>query len=98
MPTTGGYQEIIISLLFPASLLVIMYLLIIMPHKKREKAKKQMQNSVIVGDEIITIGGIMGKVVNIKDDEITIESSVEKTKIKIFRFAIDSVTKKTEDK
>lgn len=88
----AGYQELIISLLFPASLLVIMYLLIILPHRKKEKARKQMQNSIKVGDEIVTIGGIMGKVINIKDDEITIETSVEKTKIKIYRYAIDSVS------
>lgn len=92
-----GIQELLVSLLFPASFLIIMYLLIIRPHKKREKAKRDMQNSIKVGDEVITIGGIMGKVINVKDDEITIETSVEKTKIKIYRYAIDNI-KSAEEK
>ena len=87
-----GVQEFIVSLLFPVFFLVIMYLIIILPHKRKEKARKQMQDSIKVGDEIMTIGGIMGKVINIKDNEITIETGVDKTKIKVFRYAIDSVT------
>ncbi|HOQ00697.1 MAG TPA: preprotein translocase subunit YajC [Acetivibrio clariflavus] len=87
-----GVQEFIVSLLFPVFFLVIMYLIIILPHKRKEKARKQMQDSIKVGDEIMTIGGIMGKVINIKDNEITIETGVDRTKIKVFRYAIDSVT------
>jgi len=92
-----GVQQLISVFLFPLALIVIMYVMIIMPQKKKDKKRREMQNSIKVGEEIVTIGGIMGKVVNIKDDEITIETSVEKTKVKIFRFAIDSVTS-PEDK
>ncbi|NLL06384.1 MAG: preprotein translocase subunit YajC [Clostridiaceae bacterium] len=88
----AGIQEMLSLLLFPAALFTIMYFMLIRPQKKKEKSRREMQNSIKVGEEIVTIGGIMGKVINIKDDEITIETSVERTQIKIFRFAIDSVT------
>lgn len=51
-----------------------------------------MQDSIKDGDEVVTIGGIIGKVVNVKDDEITIETGVAKTQLKLLRFAIDSIT------
>lgn len=87
----AGTQELLFSLLFPVALIVIMYLVIIMPQKKKDKSRKEMQNSIKVGEEIVTIGGIMGKVINVKDEEITIETSVEKTQIKVYKYAIDSV-------
>lgn len=90
-------QELLFSLLFPVALIVIMYLIIIRPQKKKDKVRKEMQNSIKVGEEVVTIGGIMGKVINVKDEEITIETSVEKTQIKIYRFAIDSI-KSSEQK
>lgn len=91
-------QALLTTLLPLVAFFGIMYLLIIKPQKKKEKTRKDMQNSVNVGDEIVSIGGIMGKIVNIKDNEITIETSVERTQIKLFRYAIDSVTKPTEQK
>ncbi len=88
----AGSEELLRLLLFPAALFVIMYFMLIKPQKKKEKVRKEMQSSIKVGEEVVTIGGIMGKVINVKDDEITIETSVEKTQIKIYRYAIDSVT------
>ena len=52
-------------------LLVIMYFLLIRPQKKREKQVNEMRSNVRVGDEIITIGGICGKVVKTKDESLT---------------------------
>jgi len=88
----AGSQDLLSIILFPAALFVIMYFMLIKPQKKKEKVRKEMQSSIKVGEEVVTIGGIMGKVINVKDDEITIETSVEKTQIKIYRYAIDSVT------
>lgn len=92
-----GYQEIISALLLPVAFIVIMYLMIFLPQKKKDKARKEMQNSIKEGDEVITIGGIMGKVINVKDDEITIETGAAKTQIKFLRYAIDSVTTANEN-
>lgn len=92
----AGSQDLLSLLLFPAALFAIMYFMLIRPQKKKEKVRKEMQNSIKVGEEVVTIGGIMGKVINVKDEEITIETSIEKTQIKIFRYAIDSVTSSEE--
>ncbi len=75
--------------LMPLVLLIfIMYFLLIRPQKKREKTINQMRNSLKVGDEIITIGGICAKIVRLKDEKITIEVGSDKTKFEIMRWAV----------
>jgi len=72
-------------------LIVIMYFLLIRPQKKREREVNAMRNSVKVGDEIITIGGICGKIVKTKDDILTIQVGADKTKFEIMRWAVSKV-------
>ncbi len=74
----------------------LMYVILILPQRKREKKTREMLNALKVGDNVTTIGGVMGRVVNIKDDEITIESGVEKTKVKFKRWGIKEVEKVIE--
>jgi len=75
--------------LMPLVLLIfIMYFLLIRPQKKREKTINQMRNSLKVGDEIITIGGICAKIIKLKDDKLTIEVGSDKTKFEIMRWAV----------
>ncbi len=76
--------------------IAIMYLLIFLPQKRRDKKAKQMLEALQVGHSIITIGGISGKVINIKDDEITIETGVEKAKINLKKWAVKEVIKPVE--
>lgn len=71
-------------------IVVVFYFLIIRPESKRKKETAKLRNEIIVGDEITTIGGLMGRVVSIKDDTITIETGADKTKIKLMRWAISS--------
>lgn len=86
-----------ISLVVPmVAIIGLMYLMVIRPQKKKEKQLQEMLKKLTVGTNIVTVGGIMGKIVNIKDDEITIESGVEKTKVKIQRWAIKDVEKTVE--
>ncbi|WP_148867940.1 preprotein translocase subunit YajC [Thermosediminibacter litoriperuensis] len=73
----------------------IFYFLIIRPQQKREKERRNMLNSLQEGDEIITIGGIFGRILNIKDDVVTLEVG-DKVKIKVTRSAIGNVIKKAE--
>lgn len=73
--------------------LALMYVIMIVPQKKKEKKLRETINSAIVGDQIITIGGMVGKIVNIKDDEVTFESSVERTKVTVKKWAIKDVVK-----
>ena len=84
------------TILYFVFFIVIMYLIIFLPQKRRDKKTREMINSIQVGNEIVTIGGVAGKVVNIKDDEITIETSVEKTQMVFKKWAVKEVDKKLE--
>jgi len=72
-------------------LIVLMYFLLIRPQKKREKETAEMRNSIRVGDEIVTIGGICGKIVKTKDETLIIEVGADKVKFEIMRWAISKV-------
>lgn len=76
---------------YMAVFLVIMYLLIFLPQKKRDKKAKAMISSLEVGSSVTTIGGIIGTIVNIRDDEVTVETSIERTKINLKKSAIGQV-------
>lgn len=69
----------------------LMYFLIFRPQKKREKKTKLMLGALVVGSVITTIGGMVGRVVNIIDDEITIETGIEKTLVKFKKWAIKDI-------
>ena len=65
--------------------------------KRQRREAEELLNSITIGDEIITIGGIEGRVVRIKDDHITIESGRDRTKLSITRGAVANVMKKQEN-
>lgn len=65
--------------------------------KKQEKQANEMRNNLSVGDEITTIGGIIGKIVSIKDETIVIETSHDRTKIRFLKSAVRSVDVHAED-
>ncbi|MBE6633804.1 MAG: preprotein translocase subunit YajC [Ruminococcaceae bacterium] len=67
------------------------------PQKKQEKAQAEMRKALRVGDEITTIGGIIGKIVSIKEETCVIETAHERTKIRILRTAVSRVDVKAED-
>ena len=69
-------------------MIVAMYFLIIRPQKKKEKAEKAMRDNMQVGDEVLTIGGIYGRVISLKEDAIVIESKSDHSKLTIARWAI----------
>ena len=76
-------------------LLVVMYFLMIRPQKKKDKEIKEMRNSLTFGDEIVTIGGICGKIVKTKDDSFIIQVGADKVKFEMMRWAVSSVTKES---
>ena len=88
--------NILMTLGYLAFFILIMYLMIFLPQKKRDKKAKAMLDALQVGNNVITIGGVAGKVVNIKDDEITVETGVEKAKIDFKKWAIKEVIKPIE--
>jgi preprotein translocase subunit YajC len=72
-------------------MIAAMYLIVFLPQKRKEKKTREMLNAIKVGDKVVSIGGIVGKVINIKDDEITIESAVERSRINFKKWAIREV-------
>ena len=70
-------------------LFAVMYFVMIRPQKKKQE-EQQMRDSIEVGDEITTIGGIVGRVVTVKDDSLIIETGAERNRIKIMRWAIST--------
>ena len=75
----------------------VFYFLLIRPNKKKQKAEEALRSSIALGDEITTIGGICGKVVSIKDEEITIESSIDRTLVQFKKWAVRDVKKLETD-
>jgi preprotein translocase subunit YajC len=69
----------------------------IRPQKKQEKKDAEMRNALSVGDEVTTIGGIIGKVVSIKGETFVLETTKDKTKIRFLKGAIRSVDVKAQD-
>ena len=76
---------------------VAFYFFLIRPQRKQEKEAAAMRNNLHVGDEITTIGGIIGQIVSMKDETITIETSKDRTKIRFLKSAVRSVDVKAED-
>lgn len=92
-------QGSIISLILPFLIFgVAIYFMLIKPQKKREKEMSDMRSSIKAGDNIITIGGILGKVVQIKEDLLVIEVGSEKNKMEITKWAVSSVADKKDIK
>ena len=91
MPSAETYLSFIPLIL----IFVLFYVMLIRPQKKRDKQDKEMRDSIIVGDRICTIGGIIGKVVSVHDDEIVIETSGNRTKF--YKWAIRSKIEKDSE-
>ena len=85
--TLGGLGGTFFMLI---GMFVLMYFIMIRPENKRKKEAEQMRSNLKVGDEITTIGGITGKVVNIKDDRFVIESGADQVRIEFAKWALST--------
>lgn len=93
-PATGSSW---ISIAMIAVMFALVYFFMIRPQKKQEKEVNSMRNALVVGDEITTIGGIIGKIVSIKDETLVLETSRDGTKIRILKSAVRCVDVHAED-
>jgi len=84
--TTGMASPLIMMVL----MIAIFYFMLIRPENKRKKEAEQMRSAVKTGDKIVTIGGIVGTVVNVKDNRIVIETSADQVRIELEKWAISS--------
>lgn len=85
------------SLIFLILMFVVMYFILIRPQKKKEKESKAMQSSLQVGDEIVTIGGIVGLVVQVNEDTVVIETTSNRNKLRIKNWAVQENITMTEN-
>ena len=93
----AGTLESVLPIIMLVLVFVIMYFVMIRPQKKQEKEASDMRNNLEVGDEITTIGGIIGKVVSIKEETLVLETSHDRTHIRILKSAVSRVDVKAED-
>ena len=92
-PTVSTVSTLVILV----AMVAIFYFFMYRPQKKQEKESNDMRNGLQVGDEITTIGGIIGKIVSIKDETVLIETSNQRNTIRILRTAVRNVDVKAED-
>ncbi len=85
---TGWYSIIMLAIM-----LGMMFFVVILPQRRQQKKDTEMRNSLEVGDGVTTIGGIVGRVVSIKDDTVLIETGSDRVKIRFMKNAIAQVEK-----
>ncbi len=78
-------------------LVLFFYFAMIRPQRKQERKDAEMRDALAVGDEVTTIGGIIGKVISIKEETFVLESTKDKTRIRFLKGAIRSVDVKIAD-
>ena len=93
----GGGGGIWMTVGMIAVIIIVFYFFGMRPQKKQEQAAQQMRNNLAVGDEITTIGGIIGKIVSIKEETLVLETSHDRTRIRILKTAVSRVDVKAED-
>ena len=79
------------ALILPIGFLVIFYVFAIRPQRKKEKEIKEMRTNLRVGDDVVTIGGIRGRVTVVKEDFITLEVGSTKTRLEMMKWSVGSV-------
>lgn len=85
------------SLIIMIAIFAVFYFVLILPQKKQEKKQRAMINALQPGDEIITIGGIYGKIQKVSEDYVVIESTADKTKIKLAKSSISRCLTEHDD-
>ena len=89
--TTGSNKSSLVVMIAVYALIFgAMYFFLIRPQKKKQKEEKKMRENLQVGDEIVTIGGIYGRVISLKEDTIVIESQSDHSKLTIARWALQT--------
>ena len=86
-----------LTLLIPIGLIIVFFIFSSRSQKKQEREVADMRNNLKVGDEITTIGGIIGKIISIKEETVMIETGHDRMKIRILRSAVRTVDVHAED-
>ena len=86
----GGGMPMLLMIII---MFAVFYFFVIRPENKKKKKTEEMRNSLSLGDEIITIGGMIGKIVQITEDTITFETGEDRVRIQIKKWAISTTAK-----
>ncbi len=86
----------VMTIIYFVVILAVFYFLLLRPEQKRKKQAEEMRNSLKLGDEITTIGGIIGIIVDLTDNTVTIETSEDRVRVTLARWAISSIGKAAE--
>ena len=86
----GGGMPMLLMIII---MFAVFYFFVIRPENKKKKKAEEMRNSLSLGDEIITIGGMIGKIVQITEDTITFETGEDRVRIQIKKWAISTTAK-----
>ena len=91
----GGTGSLVMMIAYMALIFGMLYIFMVRPEKKRKKKLDEMRDSLSVGDQITTIGGIVGKIVHVKDEFVVIETSEDRVRLEIAKWAIGANGKAT---
>lgn len=86
----AGSGSIVMMILVYALIFGAMWFFLIRPQKKKQKEEKKMRENLQVGDEVVTIGGVYGRVISLKEDTFVIESASDHSKLTFARWALQS--------
>ena len=96
--TTASNAGSMYTLIFMILMLVVLYFIMIRPQRKKEKADAEMRKNVQVGDEIETVGGIVGLITKVEENTVVIETSSDRCKMRIKKWAIAQNVSANEEK
>ena len=86
-PAQGGFGTTIFMLV---AMVLVFYFMLIRPENKRKKEAEELRSSIKVGDQVTTIGGIIGTVVNVKEDKFILETGADQVRIEFQKWALSS--------
>ena len=86
----GNPADLMSTIIMMGVMVAIFYFMLIRPENKRKKEAEEMRSSLKVGDEITTIGGIVGKIVDIKGENIVVETGADRVRIEFVKWAVST--------
>lgn len=98
LETASGSGSMWSSIIMMALIIVVFRFFIIRPQRKKDKETAKMRSELQVGDEIVTIGGIIGIIVSMKEDSLVIETGSDRSKVRLARWAISGKNTTAEPK
>lgn len=98
LETASGSGSMWSSIIMMALIIVVLWFFIIRPQRKKDKETAKMRSELQVGDEIVTIGGIIGIIVSMKEDSLVIETGSDRSKVRLARWAISGKNTTAEPK